>query len=616
MDADLVTQEHQPPAPVPSPDVVPEADDAEPLLLAALAAGGAVAAWTTGARSGAWSASLAVAVLAGSAWLERRRRPGRPGPAGVQLARAVLTLAAAAVAVGAHSGPAPLALAWLPAVCTVYALVLPPRAAAGTTLGALAVLAVLAAAAGSAGSRPPTAYAACALSVLAAALAAGTLRAVLDARRDGARPQPAAAAPPSAVPAPRHPEATVTVPQPSPQPSPVPSPAGQSPGGLPGTGALLEATARAQSRSGVVGGRVGLLVVALQGLDELPAAVGRTAAQTALDTLARRARAWLPAGDVVAWVDTPDKHGRLAVLLEGVDAQTCLVVGRRLAALLAEPVEAGPRMLTLPASVSVTLADDVREAPSALLQRALAAPALSPSDLLPAPGTGSPDAAADPLLDDLWPALGTGAVGVALQPIVALGTLPRHDRVVAVEALARWTRADGTGAEGGPQLVGQRVGGRLAVPVRRHRAGRGQQVGRRQRRGGQRPAQQGRRGLADVVREGDGHGRRQRQHPLPGLDGLGEQGGEAPADDEAGLRVDALQEHGEAPAAEPRDDIAGRQPGAGAARERVQDRLRRAPADGGGELVEPPQGDDQQPDPPADDPGPGLRACRGGDELF
>jgi EAL domain-containing protein (putative c-di-GMP-specific phosphodiesterase class I) len=35
-------------------------------------------------------------------------------------------------------------------------------------------------------------------------------------------------------------------------------------------------------------------------------------------------------------------------------------------------------------------------------------------------------------------------VSVALQPIIALGTLPRHDRVVAFEALARWTRADGT----------------------------------------------------------------------------------------------------------------------------------------------------------------------------
>jgi EAL domain-containing protein (putative c-di-GMP-specific phosphodiesterase class I) len=148
-----------------------------------------------------------------------------------------------------------------------------------------------------------------------------------------------------------------------------------------------------------------------------------------------------PAGDVVAWLG----DGRLGVLLEGVDAQTCLVVGRRLAALLTEPVEAGQNMLTLPASVAVTLADDVREAPQTLLRRALEAPALSASDLLPvAPATGDRgDGAPDPLLEELWPALGTGGVRIALQPIVALGTLPRHDRVVAVEALARWTRADG-----------------------------------------------------------------------------------------------------------------------------------------------------------------------------
>jgi EAL domain-containing protein (putative c-di-GMP-specific phosphodiesterase class I) len=143
----------------------------------------------------------------------------------------------------------------------------------------------------------------------------------------------------------------------------------------------------------------------------------------------------------VAWLG----EGRLGVLLEGVDAQTCLVVGRRLAALLTEPVEAGQNVLTLPASVAVTLADDVGEAPETLLQRALAAPAMSASELLPVP-SASPtraDAAPDPLLDELWPALGAGGVRVALQPIVALGALPRHDRVVAVEALARWTRADG-----------------------------------------------------------------------------------------------------------------------------------------------------------------------------
>ncbi|HYJ76803.1 MAG TPA: EAL domain-containing protein, partial [Kineosporiaceae bacterium] len=52
--------------------------------------------------------------------------------------------------------------------------------------------------------------------------------------------------------------------------------------------------------------------------------------------------------------------------------------------------------------------------------------------------------APDALADELWTALAGGEVSVALQPIVALGTLPRHDRVTAFEVLARWTRADGT----------------------------------------------------------------------------------------------------------------------------------------------------------------------------
>jgi EAL domain-containing protein (putative c-di-GMP-specific phosphodiesterase class I)/GGDEF domain-containing protein len=434
MDAVVVSQEQ------PLADAGTE-PDTEPLLLALLAGGGAVAAWSTGAHRGSWSASIAVAVLAASAWLSRRgpgagdpRRTslGSPGPQ--RLARAVMTLAAAAVAVGASPGPAPLALAWLPAVCAVYALVLPPRNAAGVTLGALAVLAVLAAAVGAGGSRPPTAYAACAVCLIAASLAAGTMRAVRDSRADLT---PAHVAPH------QHADDTTlaTGPRddgPDLEPAATPAPVTASPAGVPGTDALLAATARAQERSGVVGGRVGLLVVTLQGLAELPAAVGRGAAQAALDALARRARAWLPAGDVVAWLG----NGRLGVLLEGVDAQTCLVVGRRLAALLAEPVEAGPSVLTLPASLAVTLADDVREAPETLLGRALAAPALSASDLLSVPPP-TPDAAHDPLLDELWPALGTSGVRIALQPIVALGTLARHDRVVAVEALARWTRSDG-----------------------------------------------------------------------------------------------------------------------------------------------------------------------------
>src|SRR5690349_6103898 len=177
MDADVVSLEQPLAVPV-------RGHDTEPALLALLAAGGVVAAWSTGAHRAPWSACLAVAVLAGTAWLGRRNGPAGSG-GGQRVARAVMTLAAAAVAVGADPGPAPLALAWLPAVCAVYAFVLPPRAAAGITLGALAVLVVLAAAAGTAGHRPSTAYAACAVCLIAAGLAAGTLRAVGESRADG-----------------------------------------------------------------------------------------------------------------------------------------------------------------------------------------------------------------------------------------------------------------------------------------------------------------------------------------------------------------------------------------------------------------------------------------------
>ncbi len=431
--------------------------DPEPALLAALAAGGALAAWTSGARSGPWSAALAVAVLAVTAALAgrgERRTPGAAHGTGPALARAVVALAAAAVAAGAHPGPAPLALAWLPAVCAAYVLVLPPRPAAVVMLGALSVVGALAAAAGQDAYRPSTAYAACAVCVIAAGLAAGTLRAVLDtapavAAAGGSPGDAEPATPPdvtsslansplatSSLGTSPHAIATVAVPRPA-----VHGAAALAPASLPGRERLLESVAAAQARSGVVGGRVGLLVVRLHGLGELPAAVGRHAAQGALDALTRRAKASLPAGDVLAWLPDVVDGDALAVLLEGVDVQTCASVGRRLAALLAEPVEAGGRVLTLPATIAVTLADDAQEPPSSLLLRALAAPALSPSDLVPA--ATAPDVAADPLADEMWAALGAGAVRVALQPIVALGTLPRHDRVVALEALARWSRDDG-----------------------------------------------------------------------------------------------------------------------------------------------------------------------------
>ena len=157
---------------------------------------------------------------------------------------------------------------------------------------------------------------------------------------------------------------------------------------------------------------------------------------------------------------------------------------------------------------------------------------------------------------------------------------------------------DATRAQRRPQLLDERVGG--GVPAVAGRGCHREQLGRRQRGRRHRAPQQRLRGLADVVRERHGHGRRQRQHVLPGLQRLGEQGGEATADHEAGLGIDALEEHAEPAVPEPRDDVPGRQPGAGPASERVECGLRGAAADGRRQLVEALQGDDEQAHPAAD----------------
>ena len=256
------------------------------------------------------------------------------------MARAVMTLAAAAVAVGANPGPAPLALAWLPAVCAVYAYVLPPRPAAGITLGALAVLVVLAAAAGTAGHRPSTAYAACAVCLIAAGLAAGTLRAVGESRADGPLVAASATAEAAELPAVVDPQPVDrrTVPTSSgssrtaprarrppasrraPPVYPVRTPCSRPP-----------AARRRDQASSAAGWACSSSPCRAPA--SCRAAVGRGAAQAALDTLARRARAWLPAGDVVAWLGR--RPARRAP--RGRRRPTCLVVARRLAALLAEP---------------------------------------------------------------------------------------------------------------------------------------------------------------------------------------------------------------------------------------------------------------------------------------
>src|SRR6478735_5879577 len=118
--------------------------DLEPPLLVALTLGAVTLAWGSGAGRGAWTAAGTVGVLAGSAWLARRR-DRRPAAFALRASRAGLALGAATVAVGVGHGASAALLAWFPAVCAAYTVVFTVGAATAFTSAALGVLALLAA---------------------------------------------------------------------------------------------------------------------------------------------------------------------------------------------------------------------------------------------------------------------------------------------------------------------------------------------------------------------------------------------------------------------------------------------------------------------------------------
>src|SRR4051794_30780680 len=244
MDAAVVASEmtgNRPEHPGEGDEVAPFGGrDLEPLLLLAVSLAGATLAWGSGAGRGAWTATTTLAVLAGSAWLARRR-DRRPPAFALRASRAGLALGAAAVAVGVGHGTSAVLLAWFPAVCAAYTLVFAAGAATAFTTAALGVLAVLAAAPPS-GGPSETAFAACAVAVLAVSLAGRTLRAVLGALRGARRGTTAV----SVVAAPE----TVVATEPLTSTVSIPPPAS-----LPDRDQLLQALAAAQSPPRLAPGR-------------------------------------------------------------------------------------------------------------------------------------------------------------------------------------------------------------------------------------------------------------------------------------------------------------------------------------------------------------------------
>lgn len=231
--------------------------------------------------------------------------------------------------------------------------------------------------------------------------------------------------------------------------------------GLPNRTELLRFTARALARADAVGGAVALLVVELDRLDRVADGLGPQAAREALAQAARRLRAARPAEDVVARIGP----AVFAVLVEGVGPEGCDGTARRTVGIMEEPLDAQGRDVVLPCTIGASLAvpggrgletpEDLLRAAEEAREAARRSPYARWATFDVAMRAHSVSQAGMEL--DLRDVLRRGEIELAFQPVWPLAgvlrqmlggaadpgpPLPGQD--VVVEALARWTRPDGS----------------------------------------------------------------------------------------------------------------------------------------------------------------------------
>ncbi len=231
--------------------------------------------------------------------------------------------------------------------------------------------------------------------------------------------------------------------------------------GLPNRTTLLRETVMALAQADVAGGQVGMLVIGLGriglGRGPLREGIGTDLEDELVRQIGRRLRAARPAGETVARIG---EH-RFAVMIPGMASDGGAATARRLAALIEEPVNAGDRVVTVNGSIGIavsgagldTAEELVRSAeeamrsaerggrtPWAVFDRAMRAHSESQAvlevQLREAIEQGTISAAFQPIVPALW----AGSTG----PDADAGADAAARRPVAVEALARWTRPDGT----------------------------------------------------------------------------------------------------------------------------------------------------------------------------
>jgi diguanylate cyclase (GGDEF)-like protein len=219
--------------------------------------------------------------------------------------------------------------------------------------------------------------------------------------------------------------------------------------GLANRDALIRDATRALSQmaaSGVGPARRALAVFEIDRFTTLVDSAGLDVADEVVRQLATRLRTASDPGSLVA------RSGRheFAVLLggeTGEDAAT--VAARSMGTVFDVPVTIGGREFFVSCSIGVAVAGQGLETAEALLHAAQEAATVARqkgrSRIVTSDQALRAHSAGQARMEvELRDAVRHQQVGLAYQPVLALGGDERQDGVVAVEALARWTRADGS----------------------------------------------------------------------------------------------------------------------------------------------------------------------------
>ncbi len=192
-------------------------------------------------------------------------------------------------------------------------------------------------------------------------------------------------------------------------------------------------------------GQVALLMLDLDRFKEINDTFGHAAGDRVLQTTAVRLRDTVRESDVVARLGGDE----FAVVLPGSSGRDAAQLAASLREVLAAPVSLSSRKLRTGASIGVAVAPLDGDDEILLMQHADVALYRAKDD---SRGVARYEAAMDPnspetleLLDDVRAAIERDEVVMYYQPIVACG----DGAVVRMEALARWTRDDGTVVSGG-----------------------------------------------------------------------------------------------------------------------------------------------------------------------